>query len=99
MEFTGKTAIITGGASGMGAATARLFAKRGGIPLIVDRNEPLARAVAAEIGADEPLCGDARRLRQAGRGHRAEGADHRRAAVGRDGAAGRHGDLHADRAR
>ena len=58
MEFTGKTAIITGGASGMGAATARLFAKRGGIPLIVDRNEPLARAVAAEIGADEPLCGD-----------------------------------------
>ena len=60
MEFAGKSAIITGGASGMGAATARLLAARGGRPLIVDRNEPLAQAVASEIGADEPLCGDVR---------------------------------------
>ena len=60
MEFTGKAAIITGGASGMGAATARLFAERGGSPLIVDRNERLASEVATEIGAAEPFCGDVR---------------------------------------
>lgn len=58
MDFTGKTVLITGGASGMGAATAREFAAAGANVVIVDQNGPLAKTVAAEIGAREPLLGD-----------------------------------------
>ena len=58
MDFSGKTAVITGAASGMGAATAREFRAAGGNVVIVDRNEPLAKTVAAEIGAGEPMIGD-----------------------------------------
>ncbi|MCA9931085.1 MAG: SDR family oxidoreductase [Anaerolineales bacterium] len=58
MNFEGQTAIITGGASGMGAATAHAFAAAGGRPIIVDRNGALAAQVAAEIGALPPLIGD-----------------------------------------
>ncbi|MGE2691064.1 SDR family oxidoreductase [Mycolicibacterium pulveris] len=32
--------IITGGASGLGAATAKAVARQGGTPLIIDRNDP-----------------------------------------------------------
>ena len=58
MDFSGKVAIITGAASGMGAATAREFAAAGGVPVMVDRNETLATQVAHEIGAAPPLIGD-----------------------------------------
>lgn len=58
MDFTGKVALITGAASGMGAATAREFMAAGGKVVIVDRNGPLAQQVAAEIGADSPVIGD-----------------------------------------
>lgn len=58
MDFKGKTVLITGGASGMGAASAREFAAAGANVVIVDINGPLARRVAAEIGATEPLVGD-----------------------------------------
>jgi NAD(P)-dependent dehydrogenase (short-subunit alcohol dehydrogenase family) len=34
------TVLITGGASGLGAATARAVAESGGRPLVIDRNEP-----------------------------------------------------------
>lgn len=57
-NFNEKTVLITGGASGMGAETARLFAAAGATVLIVDRNEVLATEVAAEIGAPPPLLGD-----------------------------------------
>lgn len=57
MDFSGKVALITGGASGMGAATAREMAALGARVVIVDRNEALAQQVAAEIGA-EALSGD-----------------------------------------
>jgi len=50
MDFTGKVAIVTGGASGMGAAAARLLAERGATVVVVDRNESGAVAVADEIG-------------------------------------------------
>lgn len=58
MDFTEKTALITGGASGMGAACAREFASAGANVVIVDLNGPLAKTVAAEIGAQEPIIGD-----------------------------------------
>lgn len=58
MDFTGKVALITGAASGMGAATAREFAAAGGHVVIVDLNAGLARNVAAEIGVQEPIIGD-----------------------------------------
>jgi meso-butanediol dehydrogenase/(S,S)-butanediol dehydrogenase/diacetyl reductase len=58
MDFTGKVALITGAASGMGAATAREFAAAGGHVVIVDLNARLARNIAAEIGVQEPIIGD-----------------------------------------
>lgn len=58
MDFKGKTVLITGGASGMGAACAREFASAGANIVIVDLNGPLAKTVAAEIGAREPVIGD-----------------------------------------
>jgi len=58
MDFRGKTVMITGGASGMGAAAAREFTAAGAEVVIVDINGPLAKEVAAEIGAGEPIVGD-----------------------------------------
>lgn len=48
----GKVAIITGGASGMGAASARLFAEAGARVLLADRQDAKGEAVAAEIRAN-----------------------------------------------
>jgi meso-butanediol dehydrogenase / (S,S)-butanediol dehydrogenase / diacetyl reductase len=50
MTFAERVAIVTGGASGMGAATARRLAAGGANVMIVDRNPDLATKVAAEIG-------------------------------------------------
>lgn len=57
MDFTNQVAIVTGGASGMGAATARELAIAGAKVIIVDKNVVLATAFAEEIGADV-LIGD-----------------------------------------
>ena len=51
MDFKDKVAIVTGGASGMGAATARELAEAGATAVIVDKNVELATAVSQEIGA------------------------------------------------
>lgn len=58
MNFTGKAALVTGAASGMGAATARQLKAAGADVLCVDRNGELAAQVAAELSADPPLIGD-----------------------------------------
>ena len=54
-EFSGKTVVITGGASGMGAATAREFAARGATLVLVDLDDGGARRVAEQcIAAGSP---------------------------------------------
>lgn len=49
MRMTGKTAFITGGGSGIGAATARLLAAEGARVVIADLNLPAAQDVAGDI--------------------------------------------------
>jgi len=50
-DFNNKKLAITGGGSGIGKATARLFAKQGAEVHIVDINEEGIRETAAEISA------------------------------------------------
>ena len=50
MNIQGQAALVTGGASGLGAATARELAKRGAKVAVLDRNGDGAKALAAEIG-------------------------------------------------
>ncbi|MGV6800932.1 MAG: SDR family oxidoreductase [bacterium] len=52
MDISGKVALITGGASGLGEASARLFHASGCKVAIFDMNEERGQAVAAELGAD-----------------------------------------------
>jgi NAD(P)-dependent dehydrogenase (short-subunit alcohol dehydrogenase family) len=51
MRLAGKVAIISGAASGMGAATARMFAREGAKVVIADVMEHEGRQVADAIGA------------------------------------------------
>jgi len=51
MRLSGKVAIISGAASGMGAATARMFAREGAKVVIADVLEREGRQVANAIGA------------------------------------------------
>jgi NAD(P)-dependent dehydrogenase (short-subunit alcohol dehydrogenase family) len=60
MEFQGRIAAITGAASGIGAACAREFARRGARVAVIDRNADGARAIAAEIGGLAVDCDIAR---------------------------------------
>jgi meso-butanediol dehydrogenase / (S,S)-butanediol dehydrogenase / diacetyl reductase len=51
-DWDGKVALITGGASGMGAATARIVVRDGGKVGICDLSEDLGTALVDELGAD-----------------------------------------------
>jgi len=50
MNIQGQAALVTGGASGLGAQTARELARRGAKVAVLDRNAAGAQALAAEIG-------------------------------------------------
>ncbi|RYD67399.1 MAG: SDR family NAD(P)-dependent oxidoreductase [Sphingomonadales bacterium] len=50
MQMTNIAAIVTGGASGLGGATAERLAQGGAKVTVIDRNADLGRAKAAEIG-------------------------------------------------
>ncbi|HLW12659.1 MAG TPA: 3-hydroxyacyl-CoA dehydrogenase [Casimicrobiaceae bacterium] len=51
MELREGTFIVTGGASGLGAATARMIAAGGGHVIIADLDNDRGRALAGELGA------------------------------------------------
>ena len=51
-RFENKVAIITGAASGIGAATARLMASEGAKVVLADISADAARALATELGPD-----------------------------------------------
>ena len=50
MDITGAGAVVTGGASGIGAAAARLLSARGAKVVVADLNEATGSAVAEEVG-------------------------------------------------
>jgi len=52
MQLSGSSAIVTGGASGLGAATARAFADAGARVTILDRDAAQGAALAADIDAN-----------------------------------------------
>jgi NAD(P)-dependent dehydrogenase (short-subunit alcohol dehydrogenase family) len=52
MNIQGQAALVTGGASGLGEATARELARQGAKVAVLDVNAELAGKVAAEIGAE-----------------------------------------------
>lgn len=58
MTLEGRRALITGAASGMGAATARLFSQQRAELMLLDIDQSGVEAVADELGAGPPLVGD-----------------------------------------
>ncbi|QQJ96511.1 SDR family NAD(P)-dependent oxidoreductase [Burkholderia ambifaria] len=50
MEIRGNVFLITGGASGLGAGTARMLAQAGGKVVLADLNEAAGTALANELG-------------------------------------------------
>src|SRR5688500_8429167 len=51
MQLSGRTVLVTGGASGLGGATVDMVVAAGGRAVIVDVNEDAGRAKAAAHGA------------------------------------------------
>jgi NAD(P)-dependent dehydrogenase (short-subunit alcohol dehydrogenase family) len=56
MQLAGQAAIVTGGASGLGAATARKLAAQGAKVAVCDLNTELAEKLAKEIGGVAVTC-------------------------------------------
>src|SRR5579859_1946570 len=50
MKLNGTAAIISGGASGLGEATARELAATGSRVVVADLNEERGKAIASELG-------------------------------------------------
>src|ERR1700719_3325171 len=56
MQLKDQAVVVTGGASGLGAATARRLASEGARVAVCDLNTKLAQSVAAEIGGVAVTC-------------------------------------------
>ena len=56
MDLSNQAAIVTGGASGLGAATAEALAEGGVRVAILDRDAAAAEAIAARIGGIAAPC-------------------------------------------
>jgi NAD(P)-dependent dehydrogenase (short-subunit alcohol dehydrogenase family) len=57
MDLRGKNVLITGAASGIGLCTAKEFAERQAIPVLIDVNaDGLAEEVAELTAARRPAC-------------------------------------------
>lgn len=52
MQIQGKTFLVTGGGSGLGAATARLLVEGGACAVLADVNRAAGDALARELGSD-----------------------------------------------
>ncbi len=65
-RLTGKIAIVTGAASGIGAASAKLFADEGAQVLAVDRPESAIGSIHAGNAAIAPFAADATMLSAVG---------------------------------
>jgi NAD(P)-dependent dehydrogenase (short-subunit alcohol dehydrogenase family) len=60
MQVTGTSAIVSGGGSGLGEATARKLAADGAAVVVFDRSEEAAKRVATELGGNASwVAGDA----------------------------------------
>ncbi len=81
MQIRDSVFIVTGGASGLGAATARMLAEAGGKVVVADLNEAAGQALATELGAGALF-------------HRTDVTDEASAAAAVDTASGRFGGLH-----
>ena len=51
-RLDGKVVLLSGGASGIGAATARMVVREGGKAVLADRDEAKGRELARELGTD-----------------------------------------------
>ena len=56
MKLGGHAALVTGGASGLGAATARALAKAGAKVAVLDVNQKAAAEVAIDINGIAVAC-------------------------------------------
>lgn len=50
MNIQGKVLVVTGGASGLGAATARYLVEKGAKVILVDMNQALGQALQSQLG-------------------------------------------------
>ncbi|MGH9259299.1 MAG: SDR family NAD(P)-dependent oxidoreductase, partial [Acidimicrobiales bacterium] len=51
-RLQGSVALVTGGASGIGAATSRRLAAEGARVVVADRDDEAAQKLAADIGGE-----------------------------------------------
>jgi NAD(P)-dependent dehydrogenase (short-subunit alcohol dehydrogenase family) len=56
MQIQGNVFIVTGGASGLGAGTARMLSEAGAKVVIADLNEATGQALATELGGQFIRC-------------------------------------------